>query len=859
MTSTALLLRWLRRAQFRAQPGRTLASVAAVAIGVALALAIHLVNASALDSFRHAIATVNGEADLQISAAQGLLDEGLLDVVAAVDGIAIASPILELDLYPRSPTRSGEVSRTPLKLLGIDPFVAARVTPALLPVAADTQGAGLRTGPGMRLFDADAVFLSDAATTAYPGAELVLDFGGHPIRLVVSGSLPGTAAGQALAVMDIGSAQWAFDAIGKLSRIDVKLAPGAVLTSTLERLRPLLPPGVQAATPQASEQRMSNLSRAYRVNLNVLALVALLTGGFIVFATLSLAAVRQQQEMALLAVLGAAPATATRALLWQGALVGVWGSLLGIGGGLALAWLLLNTVGGDLGGGYFSGGGALAVRPFAIVGFGLLGCATAILGALAPARAARFLPAARILKAGSQELTLRHFASMRVAVALTVTGLALLLMPPIIGLPLGAYLAIAAFLFAGISLVPLVIEHALDVLRRTWRSSLWRYPAAWLAVTRQAQAPASVSIALAGVVASFALTCAMIIMVSSFRLSVDDWLDKVLPADLYGRTPSSLQGVNASIDSPAQAAISAIPGIKRVQFLRSIDIRLDPTEAAVPLIARSLTAQPIAQQLPLTGTVYTKPPDDDAVVVYVSEAMVVLHGFTPGSRQLLPLGGRQQPVFVAGVWRDYARQTGAITLDLEDYRRLTGDTTVSDVAVWLAEGASVAAVTDRIRQAAPALLNTAFRSASDIRALSLKIFDRSFAVTYVLEAIAIIVGLFGVASTYAAEALNRAREFGMMRHLGVSRAMVMGQLSIEAGIGTTVALTWGGLLGLLIGVILIKQVNPQSFHWTMDMALPLNILVPSALALLVTAILTAVLAARSASSGGPLQAVRQDW
>jgi putative ABC transport system permease protein len=152
-----------------------------------------------------------------------------------------------------------------------------------------------------------------------------------------------------------------------------------------------------------------------------------------------------------------------------------------------------------------------------------------------------------------------------------------------------------------------------------------------------------------------------------------------------------------------------------------------------------------------------------------------------------------------------------------------------------------------------------FRSAGEIRALSLKIFDRSFAVTYVLEAIAIVVGLFGVASTYAAEALNRAREFGMMRHLGISRRMVIGQLAIEASVGTVVALAWGGLLGLLIGVILIKRVNPQSFHWTMDLAVPWEILVPSALALLATAVITAVFAARSASTGGPLRAVRQDW
>ena len=850
----ATLLRWLRRAQFRTQSGRTLASLAAVAIGVALALAIHLVNASALDSFRHAIATVNGDADAQVRAPQGLLDEDLLDIVAALDGIAVASPVLELDLYPALESASPDspaTVQTPLKLVAIDVFSAARVTPALLPVAADA-------GSASAVFDATSIFLSDSAAIAYPGASLHLRQGNQAIRLDVAGRVPGAAAGQVLAVMDLGTAQWAFGAVGKLSRIDLTLAPGIALRPTLDRLRALLPAGTQLLSPQASEQRMSNLSRAYRVNLNVLALVALLTGGFIVFATMSLAAVRQQQELALLLVLGAPPSTAMRALLWQGALVGAWGSALGVAGGIALAYLLLNTVGGDLGGGYFSSGVEdLAARPLALIGFGLLGCITAVLGSLPPARAARRLPAAQVLKAGSQEATLRGSRPLRTAALLGAAGTGLLLAPPILGLPLAAYLAIAAFLFAGISLVPRVIELVLGWLRRSFAVGLWRRPPAWLAVTRQAQAPASVAIALAGVVASFALTCAMVIMVSSFRLSVDDWLDRVLPADLYARASSSLQG---SIDPAAQRAIQAIPGIERVQFLRSIDLLLDPQRAPVLLLARSLTAAPVEQQLPLTGAAL-KPPADagDTVRVYVSEAMVSLHGFAPGSMQKVPLGGEMTSVFVAGVWRDYARQTGAMTMDLADYRRLTGDATVSDVAVWLADGSVAASIIGQLRRAAPVLAASPFRSASEIRALSLKIFDRSFAVTYVLEAIAIVVGLFGVASTYAAEALNRAREFGMMRHLGVSRRMLVRQLALEASIGTLIALVWGGLIGALIGVVLIKRVNPQSFHWTMDLALPLHILVPSASALLATAVVTAVVATRSASSAGPLQAVRQDW
>ena len=848
----SVLLRWLRRAQWRAQPGRVLASVAAVAIGVALALAIHLVNASALDSFRHAIATVNGEADLQVRPAQGLMAEGLLDVVAGVDGIAVASPVLELDLYPQAAQagNAGDAAAGDggerLALVAIDLFTSAQVTPALQPLANDDR---------LDLFEPDSIFLSDAAALAHPGPVLSVRHGAQPLRLRVAGRVPGAAAGQPLAVMDLGSAQWAFGATGKLSRIDIKLTAGAALPSVRQRLEQLLPAGLQLVSPQASEQRMSNLSRAYRVNLNVLALVALLTGGFIVFATLSLAAVRQQQEMALLFVLGAPPDVASRALLSQGLLVGIWGSLLGMAGGLALAWLLLNTIGGDLGGGYFSSSrGSLAARPLTILGFGLLGCLTAVLGSLAPARAARHLPAAQAVRAGSQEATLAGWGHRRLAVVLVLATAVLLLLPPILGLPLAAYLAIAALLFAGISLVPTVIGTALATVRRQLAGWLWRRPVAWLAITRQAQAPASVAIALAGVVASFALTCAMVIMVSSFRMSVDDWLGQVLPADLYARTPATLQG---SIDPAAQQAIGAVPGVGRVQFLRSIEMTLTPGRAPVLLLARELDDRPAEQQLPLTGRPLPAPAG--AVPVYVSEAMVSLYGFEPGTVRQLPLQGGMEQVFVAGVWRDYARQTGAITMRLADYRRLTGDTTVSDAGIWLAPDAAAAAVVERIRAAAPVLADATFRSAGEIRQLSLAIFDRSFAVTYVLEAIAIVVGLFGVASTYAAEALNRAREFGMMRHLGVSRRMVMGQLAAEASVGTLIALLWGGLIGLLIGVILIKRVNPQSFHWTMDVALPWSILLPSALALLATAVVTAMLAARSASAGGPLLAMRQDW
>jgi putative ABC transport system permease protein len=147
----------------------------------------------------------------------------------------------------------------------------------------------------------------------------------------------------------------------------------------------------------------------------------------------------------------------------------------------------------------------------------------------------------------------------------------------------------------------------------------------------------------------------------------------------------------------------------------------------------------------------------------------------------------------------------------------------------------------------------------EIRALSLKIFDRSFAVTYLLEAIAIAIGLTGVAATFSAQTLARAREFGMLRHVGVTRGQILRILALEGGALSALGVACGFALGLLISLILVYVVNPQSFHWTMQLHLPWDLLAAVAALLTSASVLTALVAGRFALSGGPIRAVREDW
>jgi len=235
-----------------------------------------------------------------------------------------------------------------------------------------------------------------------------------------------------------------------------------------------------------------------------------------------------------------------------------------------------------------------------------------------------------------------------------------------------------------------------------------------------------------------------------------------------------------------------------------------------------------------------------------------LYGLRPGATLRLPLQGQLREFRVAGIWRDYARAGGAVILRRSDYIALTGDRDAGDAAIWLTKNTSAAQVQENIRKLPFGdLVETSVPS--EIRNLTLKIFDRSFAVTYLLEAIAIVIGLFGVAATFSAQTLARAREFGMLRHVGVTRGQVLGILALEGAALTILGILAGFALGWVISLVLVHVINPQSFHWTMQMHYPWPLLATVALALLISSAATALFAGRQALSGGPIRAVREDW
>jgi putative ABC transport system permease protein len=714
LVSVLRVLAVLLRSQLRENPGRLLVTIAAIALGVALACSVYLVNSAALDEFSLATKRLVGEADVIVRGPREGFSESLFVALARDPAVRLASPLLELEAA--IPGR-----RETLKLLGLDPFRAGALQPALI----GDIGAGV-----FDLFAPDAIYLSAAAADQLGlkrGDPLDVTVGDTIKRLRVQGVLsPGTYS-QPLGVMDIASAQWTFDSIGRIDRIDLALRPGNAPDAFREALQRRLPAGVLALAPQVERDRAVTVTRAYRVNLNMLALVALWTGAFLVFSTQSLSVLRRRRSFGLLRALGVTRGQLEIALVGEGAALGAVGALLGVLLGALLASLMLRLLTGEAGaGGLRTVGVSLAGAPWAVLGFFLVGVAVAGVGAFMPARGAAREPPASALKGGDADHAASAKAASRGGIGLLAAGAILAWLPPIAGLPIFGYAAVAALLFGAILLVPSLTVRVLEASPRTGGVVFDT------AVAQLRENVGLSTLSLASIIVSFSLMVAMAIMVYSFRVSFEHWLGKLLPADLQMRVPF---GSDTAFWSAAlQAKIAALPAVDRVEFRRTRQILLDAAQAPVTLIARDLNFAHVGDQLPLVHSL-ERPPPVGAIPVWISEALQDRYRFALGSTIDIPLGGRAVPVVIAGVWRDYARPNGSLVLERSRYAELTGDRDATEGSIWLKPGQTAASAEAAVRAAVAGGQALEIMTSTAVRERSLQIFDRAFAITYALEAI----------------------------------------------------------------------------------------------------------------------------
>jgi putative ABC transport system permease protein len=202
----------------------------------------------------------------------------------------------------------------------------------------------------------------------------------------------------------------------------------------------------------------------------------------------------------------------------------------------------------------------------------------------------------------------------------------------------------------------------------------------------------------------------------------------------------------------------------------------------------------------------------------ISESLAQRRQIAVGDHFVLPAASGPVDFEVAGIFRDFSSDRGAVVMELAAFRRHWRDESLSGVGVYLAPGAEAAVVRRALDRFAAASGDLNLAASSELRDVAMRIFDRTFTITEVLRWLAGLVAFFGILSSLLALELERTREIGVLRAIGFVpaqiRALVIGQTSLLGLVAGLIAVP----LGIVLAGLLVHVVNERAFGWSMDFA-----------------------------------------
>jgi putative ABC transport system permease protein len=815
--------------------GRALLSMGAVALGVSVFLAIRLANAAAVASFEGFTQGVGQGADLVLRAEGGALQEADLGRLHELMDVAWVRPVLE-GSFTRLPSQEGFV------LVGVD-LLGLGDAPALSSADGPTQDPRAGEAFLASLQDPGAVLISAALARAEglrPGTLLegVVDDRIRRLRVAaVVPDLPRRPALQRhLLVMDLPAAQALLHREGQLDRVEFGCRPGHPPAELEAALRSQLKPGWVLEAPEQRAESGRTMSAAFRFNLEVLSLIALAVGGYLLFQAFDAAVSRRRETWATLRALGLGAGHLRALVLGEAALVGLVGSALGVLLGWALAQGAVQAVSRTVAvlyGPSAATGAALGASAAGwALGLGLLACLAA---AWIPARQAAQTPPLQLLARGSGARPIRWRPACTAGLLLLGAGLAVafgLHRPP--GVAWHAYLG-ALLILGGGSLAALGLLPLLGLAGRTesWGRALALRPLQ-RPTGRHAWATAALTVATG-------MAVGMGVMVSSFEGTVMAWTAAVLRADLFV-APLGSQGASSRhrLAEATVAALRADPAVAAVDRFQSQPILF----RGLPTLVGSGDLDVHAQRGHLVmaaggssaavmAAIHAAGLQDPGALA--SETFCRRFGVALGQTLELPTPAGPQAVRVRGIYADYGNERGSLILDRPQFLAWFQDARVASVAVYLRPGVAAEAVAARWRLERPGLQ---VRSNTGLREQVATIFHQTFALTYALEIIGVAVALAGLVEALLGLALERRGELHTLRALGARPGEIAGVLLGE-GLGVALAGLLGGLgVGLLLARLLVAVLNPQVFGWTLAFHVP----VPALSGLLGLGLLATVLA-----------------
>lgn len=835
-----------------------LLNVLSVALGVAVYLAIQIANHSANRAFAATVDLVAGKAALLVSGPVGGLPDDAFAMIAKHPGISAATPLVRgIVTLPDLP---GEY----LQILGIDVFTnMAFSTFELTDFAAasfDVQG---------WLRDHDAVAVSEEFARRHqlkPGDALRGQVNGIDRQLRVGFIMRTNGAAafdEHFAAMDIGWAQELLGRRGLLSSIQLQLVQPADREAVIAGLRDLLPPDATIATPAQRGQQVENMLAGFQLNLTAMSLVSLLVGMFLIYNTVSASVVRRRSEIGILRSLGVTRNEIRALFLGEAFALGLVGAVAGLFGGLLLAQLLVGTVSKTISSLYV----LLSVREVAATPlmFGsaiVLGLLSVLVAAWLPAAAAAKMDPIHALRGGSlieQSVTLSPAWLWSgvgcIASAAALSFLALATGPPWLGFG-AAFFVLTGFSFL-VPSVTLRFSAAADRLLRVHLSRFrHRLVEANLAAANIARSLVRNAVTIAALAAAVAMAIGVSVMVFSFRQTVESWIDGTLVADLF-IAPASNEVAGPSSFFPPDAIrfLESHPAVAAVDTFREVALPMGDKNIAVA-VTRGTDRRNLRFLRGDSAAIMRRFQAEPAVIVSESFArrQHVRDGDTLELRT--PEGPKRFPIL--GTFYDYTRDQGVVFMSQKTFVEIWNDDRVNSLAVYLQPGGSAEAVTTAFRARFSREGQFMMLSNRELRRRVFEIFDQTFAVTYVLRTIAVVVAVVGICLTLTTLITERSRDLGVLRALGASVQQIRRLLLWESAMIGLLAAVVGLGSGLCLSVVLTGVINRAFFGWTIQLAFPWGSLALTPVWIIAAAIVAGVIPAWRAGRVVVAEALRSE-
>lgn len=802
------------------RPLQSVFLVIGVAIGVAMIIAIDLANGSAGRAFELGTETITGKATHQIVGGPSGLDEQVYVNLRRTLGYRLSAPVVEE--YISVPGLDNQ----PMRLLGVDPFAEP---PFRNYLGGETR---IDTGGGYLsalLVQPDTVLLSAETAARYgvqPGDALPVKFGVVSRGLTIAGLLEPTddlsrRALDGLLIADIATAQEVLGKVGRVDRIDLIVADGPAGEGVLAQIRQLLPPDARVVSSAARGGTVAEMTAAFSLNLTALSLLALVVGMFLIYNTVTFSVVQRRPVIGSLRALGMTQREIFGMILLEATLLGLLGTGLGLILGIFLGRGAVSAVTQTVNDLFF----VVAVRDVSVPVWSLVkgaasGMAAALIAAAIPAWEATGVPPAGALKRSDVEqraLSVLPWVSGAGAVLVVGGGLLMIpnwgLVPAFAGL-FGLIIGIA-LLTPGATLLLMtglqrLIGRRLTIVARMAPRDIVR------SLSRT-------SVAIAALMVSVSVIIGVSVMIGSFRLTVEQWLDDVLQADIFISAPTlGANRTTASLDAQLAGELMAFPGVIDASTSREVEVaaRLpDGGELTVRVagVLKDLAGEDRRYSAALGDAAATWQAVEAGGVV-INEPMANRYGLALGDELTLFTDAGPRPFPVVGVAYDFDVQPALLMAD-GVYRANWNDTAVSAVALFVETGRDVDGTVAELRAAFADRAELVIRSNRGTRQSALDVFDRTFAITIALRLLATLVAFIGILSTLMSLQLERSREIGVLRATGMTRRQLWRLTLLETGLLGGVAGLVAMPTGFLLSLVLIYIINLRSFGWTLSMHL----------------------------------------